>query len=146
MVAIKGDAPRGTLAAADLDGDGSPEVIMMTDRGRVVAVSAADGKTLWEANVSNESETVAFADINGDQVLDVVMTGGQSFALALSGRDGSVVWQDNEPPALVANHSVSLARRSIVVMPFGSGALLIAGDPSRMALRAMEFPKARPNR
>ena len=146
MVAIKGDAPRGTLAAADLDGDGSPEVIMMTDRGRVVAVSAADGKTLWEANVSNESETVAFADINGDQVLDVVMTGGQSFALALSGRDGSVVWQDNEPPALVANHSVSLARRSIVVMPFGSGALLIAGDPSRTVLRAIEFPKARPNR
>jgi outer membrane protein assembly factor BamB len=148
MVAIKGDAPRGTLAAADLDGDGSPEVIMMTDQGRVVAVSAADGKTLWEANVSNESETVAFADLNGDQVLDVVITGGQTFALALSGRDGSVVWQDNEPPALVANHSVSLARRSIVAMPFGSGALLIAGDPSRTALRAMEFPKvtARPNR
>jgi outer membrane protein assembly factor BamB len=148
MVAIKGDAPRGTLAAADLDGDGSPEVIMMTDQGRVVAVSAADGKTLWEANVSNESETVAFADVNGDQVLDVVIAGGQSFALALSGRDGSVVWQDNEPPALVANHSVSFARRSIVAMPFGSGVLMIAGDPSRTALRAMEFPKGtvRPNR
>jgi outer membrane protein assembly factor BamB len=148
MVAIKDDAPRGTLAAADLDGDGWPEVIMMTDRGRVVAVSAGDGKTLWQANVSNESETVAFADIDGDQVLDVVIAGGQTFALALSGRDGSVVWQDNEPAALVANHSVSLARREIVVIPSGSGALLIAGDPSRTALRAMEFPKvtARPNR
>jgi outer membrane protein assembly factor BamB len=148
MVAIKDDAPRGTLAAADLDGDGSPEVIMMTEQGRVVAVSAAEGKTLWTANVSNESETVAFADVNGDQVLDVLIAGGQNFALALSGRDGSVVWQDNEAPALVANHSGSTARRAIVAMPFGSGALLIAGDPSRTALRAMEFPKvtARPNR
>jgi outer membrane protein assembly factor BamB len=148
MVAIKGDAPRGTLAAADLNGDGSPEVIMMTERGRVVAVSADDGKTLWEANVFNEGETVAFADVNGDRVLDVLMTGGPSFALAISGRDGSVVWKDNEVPALVANHSVSFAQRSLVVMPYGSGALLIAGDPSRTALRAMEFPKgtARPNR
>jgi len=148
MVTTKGDAPRGTLAAADLDGDGSPEVIMMTERGRLVAVSATDGKTLWEANVSSEGEAVAFADVNGDHVLDVLMTGGQSFALALSGRDGSVVWKDDEAPALAANHSVSLAQRSLVVMPFGSGALLIAGDPSRTALRAMEFPKgtARPNR
>ena len=148
MVAIKDDTPRGTLAAADLDGDGSTEVIMMTDRGRVVAVSAADGKTLWEANVSNESETVAFVDVDGDRVLDVVMAGGQSFALALSGRDGSIVWKDNEPPTLAANHSVSLAPRSIVAVPYGSGALLIACDPSRTALRAIEFPKrtARPNR
>ncbi len=148
MVAIKGDAPRGMLAAADLDGDGSPEVIMMTERGRVVAVSADDGKTLWEANVSNEGETVAFADVNGDRVLDVLMAGGQSLALALSGRDGSVLWKDNEAPALVANHSVSLAQRSLVVMPYGSGALLITGDPSRTALRALEFPQraARPNR
>ncbi len=148
MVAIKGDAPRGTLAAADLDGDGWPEVIMMTDQGRVVAVNAADGKTLWEAKVSSESEAVAFADLNGDHVLDVVIAGGQNFALALSGRDGSVVWQDKEAPALVANHSSSLARRSIVAIPFGSGTLLIAADPSRMSLRAMEFPAAsiQPNR
>jgi outer membrane protein assembly factor BamB len=139
MVAIKDDAPRGTLAVQDLDGNGSPEVIMMTDRGRVVAVNAADGKILWEATVASEGQSVAFADLDGDRVLDVVLAGGQSFALALSGRDGSVLWKDDEPPALVANHSVGLAPRSIVAMPFGSGALLIAGDPSRTGLRALEF-------
>jgi outer membrane protein assembly factor BamB len=141
MVAIKEDAPRGTLAAADLDGDGSPEVIFMTERGRVVAVTASDGKILWESVVANESQELAFADVNGDRILDVVLSGGPSFAVALSGRDGSVVWKDNEAPALVANHSVSLAARSIVAMPYGSGVLLISSDPARTGLRALEFPK-----
>jgi outer membrane protein assembly factor BamB len=139
MVAIKDDAPRGTLAVQDLDGDGSPDVIMMTESGRVVAVDAADGKIRWEATVASEGQAVAFADLDGDRVLDVVLAGGQGFALALSGRDGSVVWKDDEPPAVVANHSVALAPRSIVAMPFGSGVLLIAGDPSRTGLRALEF-------
>jgi outer membrane protein assembly factor BamB len=141
LVAIKDDTSRGTLAVADLDGDGSPEVILMTEHGRVVAVTASDGKTLWEATVANEGQEVAFADVDGDRILDVVMTGGQSFAVALSGRDGSVVWKDNEPPALVANHSVSPGPRSIVAMPYGSGALLISSDPARTGLRALEFPK-----
>jgi outer membrane protein assembly factor BamB len=147
MVAIKDDAPRGILAAQDLDADGLPEVIMMTDHGRVVAVNANDGKTLWEASVGNEANTVAFADLNGDHVLDVVIAGGQTFALALSGRDGSVVWRDNESPIAAANHAASLAPRSVMVVPYGSGALLIAGDPSRTGLRAIEFPRAtvRPN-
>jgi len=141
MVAIRDDAPHGTLAAEDLDGDGSPEVIMMTDRGRVLAVSAGDGKILWEADVNNEGQAVAFADVDGDKVLDVVLAGTQIFAVALSGRDGSVVWKDNEPSALAANHSISPAPRSIVAMPYGSGSILIAGDPSRTGLRALEFPK-----
>jgi len=141
MVAIKDDVPRGVLAAEDLSGDGSPEVIMMTVRGRVMAISGADGKVLWEASAGNEGQSVAFADVDGDRVLDVVLAGGQSFALALSGRDGSVVWKDNEPPAVVANHSVVLVPRSMIAMPYGSGALLIGGDPSRTGLRALEFPK-----
>ena len=145
-VVIKDDVPRGNLSAEDLDGDGIAEVIMMTDRGRVVAVNATDGKTLWEVSVGNDAETVAFADLNGDRVLDVVIAGRQSFAMALSGRDGSIVWKDNEPPALVANHAAPLTGRSIVAVPYGSGALLIGSDPSRTSLRAIEFPKgtARP--
>src|SRR6266403_3240045 len=142
MVAIKEDAPRGILAAADLDGDGSPEVIVMTERGRVVAVTASDGKILWESVAASEGQQVAFADVNGDRILDIVLSGGPSFAVALSGRDGAVVWKDNEAPPLVANHSVSLAPRSIVAMPYGSGVLLISSDPARTGLRALEFPRA----
>jgi outer membrane protein assembly factor BamB len=151
--AMKDDAPRGILTAQDLDADGFPEVIMMTDRGRVAAVNATDGKPLWEAMMGdaiegNEPGTVAFADVNGDQVLDVVMAGGQTFAFALSGRDGSVVWKDSEPPTSVANHAASIAPRAVIAVPYGSGALLIGGDASRIGLRAIEFPRgiAGPNR
>jgi outer membrane protein assembly factor BamB len=139
-VALKDDAPRGTLAAADLNGDGAEEVIMLTEHGRIVAVNALDGKILWESSSTSDANGVAFADVNGDRVLDVVVAGGQVFAMALSGRDGSVVWKDDQPPALVANHANSFAPRSVIVVPHGSGILLIASDPSRIGLRAIGFP------
>jgi outer membrane protein assembly factor BamB len=114
---------------------------MLTERGRLIAVSGADGKTIWEAQVGTDAQSVTFADVDADRVLDVIVAGGQSFALALSGRDGSAIWKDNEQPGLVANHAVALAPRSIVAMPYGSGALLIASDPFGAGLRALEFPK-----
>jgi outer membrane protein assembly factor BamB len=141
MVSIQDDIPRGSLAAEDLDGDGTPEVIMMTERGRVIAINGADGKTIWVATVGDDAQSVAFADVDADRILDVIVAGGQSFAVALSGKDGSVVWRDNASLGLAANHSVGLAPRSIVIMRHGSGVLLIAGDPARTGLRALEFPK-----
>jgi outer membrane protein assembly factor BamB len=114
---------------------------MMTARGRLIAVSGGDGKTIWEATVGNDAQSVAFADVDGDRVLDVVVAGRQSFALALSGRDGSLVWKDSELPGVVANHSVAPASRSVLSMRYGSGALLVASDPSGNGLRALEFPK-----
>jgi len=140
-VALKDDTPRGTLSAADLDGDGLAEVIMLTDHGRIVAVNPADGKILWEALSTNDAQSVAFADVNGDHLLDVLVAGGQAFAVALSGHDGSVLWKEDEPPALVANHAASLAPRSLIAAPHGAGILLIGSDPSRIGLRAVEFPR-----
>lgn len=142
-VVINGDAPRGNLSAEDLNGDGTVEVIMITEHGRIVAVNAADGKTLWEAASASDAEAAAFADVNADGVLDVLIAGGQTFALALSGRDGSIVWKDNESFAAVANHAASLTSRSVVAIPSGPGMLLVAGDPSRTGLRAIDFPKGR---
>lgn len=141
-VVINEDTPRGTLAAADLNGDGNAEVIMVTDHGRVVAVNAADGKTLWDTAGGTESGAVAFADVNGDGVLDVLMAGGQAFALALSGRDGSVVWRDTQSVSAVANHAGSFAPRSMFAIPSAAGVLLIGSDPSRTGLQAIEFPRA----
>jgi outer membrane protein assembly factor BamB len=145
MVAIPLDAPRGVLAAEDLDGDGSPEVIMSTGRGRVIAVSAVDGKTLWQTSLANDGPPAdgppAFADINGDGVLDVVLSGSQNVSLALSGRDGTVVWKDSEASGLVANHSTATVPRPRVAMPYGDGVLLISSDVSRTGLRALEFSK-----
>jgi outer membrane protein assembly factor BamB len=139
-VALKDDTPKGTLSAADLSGDGVAEVIMLTEHGRVVAVNAVDGKILWESSSTNDAQSVAFADVDGDHVLDILVASGQTFAMALSGRDGSVVWKEDEP-ALAANHATSLAPRSVLAAPHGSGVLLIGIDPSRIGLRAVSFPR-----
>jgi len=141
-VAINDDAPQGTLAAEDLNNDGSREIIMLTERGRATAVNATDGQIIWNADVGVGAGGIAFADVNEDGVTDVCITTGQAFASVLSGRDGSVLWKDTEDTGLVANHAVTLAPRSIVAVPFGRGALLIAADASHNALRAVEFPKA----
>ena len=141
-VALKDDTPRGSLSAADLSGDGVAEVIMLTEHGRVVAVNAVDGKILWESSSTNDAQSVAFADVDGDHVLDILVASGQTFAMALSGRDGSVVWKEDEP-ALVANHATSLAPRSVLAAPHGSGILLIGIDPSRIGLGAVAFPGVR---
>lgn len=138
-VALKEDTPRGTLSAADLSGDGVAEVIMLTEHGRVVAVNAVDGKILWESASTNDAQSVAFADVDGDHVLDILVASGQTFAMALSGRDGSVIWKEDEP-ALVANHAISLAPRSVLAASHGSGILVIGIDPSRIGLRAVAFP------
>jgi len=139
-VALKDDTPKGTLSAADLSGDGVGEVIMLTEHGRVVAVNAVDGKILWESSSTNDAQGVAFADVDGDHVLDILVASGQTFAMALSGRDGSVIWKEDEP-ALASNHATSLAPRSLLAAPHGSGVLLIGIDPSRIGLRAVAFPK-----
>ena len=141
-VAIKDDVPRGALAAEDLNGDGAAEVLMVTEHGRVIAVNAADGQILWNADAGSEVDGMTFADINGDGVMDVIVGTSQVFALVISGRDGSIVWKDSEGAGLVANHATSLAPRSIVAIPFGRAALLISGDASRSGLRAVELLKS----
>lgn len=141
-VSINGDAPRGTLTAQDLDGDGVPEVIMATERRHLLAVNASDGKIIWDVANVGDGEALAFADINRDRTLDVFVSGRQKFALALSGRDGSVLWKDNENPAPATNHASSFDARSLVALPYGSGILLIAGDSNRTGLRAITFAGA----
>src|SRR5947208_3625922 len=64
-VAIKDEAPCGTLAAEDLNGDGAAEILMVTERGRVVAVNAADGQIFWNADVGSGADGMTFADVNG---------------------------------------------------------------------------------
>jgi outer membrane protein assembly factor BamB len=138
-VALKNDAPRGALSARDLDGDGIAEVLMFTDRGRVVVVKSDEGQILWEGD-AKQAATAVFADVNKDRVLDLLLAGREGFAFALSGRDGALLWE--ETSGVATNHAPSSGRRSAQVAPFGTGVLLIAGDPTRGGLRAVEFSKA----
>ena len=140
-MAIPNDAPRGTLVAQDLDGDGVAEIIMTTERRHLVAVNSTDGKVFWDVSANDYGETLAFADINGDHVLDIFTEAGQKFAVALSGRDGSIIWKDDEAPVLATNHAAAFESRGLLAVPFGNGLLLIGAEPTRTGLRAIGFPR-----
>ena len=139
-VTLKDDVPRGSLIAQDLDSDGRSEVVMFTERGRVVIVRSDEGRIVWEAD-AGRAESAAFADVNGDRVLDLLLAGREGFAFALSGRDGSVVWKDERVSSVTANHAPGAAPRGTLAVPAVSGVLIIAADPNRTGLRAIEFPK-----
>ncbi|MBV8857031.1 MAG: VCBS repeat-containing protein [Acidobacteria bacterium] len=136
------DSVRGTLASADVDGDGSAEIVMVTKRGRVALVSTDDGTVRWFAEGAGAAASAAFADVNGDGVLDVIVPGaGNTFALAFSGRDGSLVMRVEESGKAV-NQSAGGRTRSLVVTPaLGGGGWLVGGDPAGTGLRAVELPK-----
>lgn len=139
-VTLKEDAPRGSLILQDLDGDERPEVVMFTERGRVVVVKSDEGRIVWEAD-AGRAESAAFADVNGDRVLDLLLAGREGFAFALSGRDGTVVWKDETASSIATNHAPASSPRETFAVPGSSGVLLIAVDPNRTGLRAIEFPK-----
>lgn len=139
-VTLKEDAPRGSLILQDLDGDERSEVVMFTERGRVVIVKSDEGRIVWEAD-ARRAESAAFADLNGDRVLDLLLAGREGFAFALSGRDGSVVWKDEAAANVSTNHAPAAAMRETFAVPGPSGVLIIAAEPNRTGLRAIEFPK-----
>ncbi|HEX7314634.1 MAG TPA: PQQ-binding-like beta-propeller repeat protein [Pyrinomonadaceae bacterium] len=135
------DSVRGSLASADVDGDGSTEIVMVTKKGRVALVSTDDGTVRWFAEGGESASAAAFADVNGDNVLDVIVPGaGSTFALGFSGRDGSLVMRVEESGKSTQN--VGGRTRSLVVTPaLGGGGWLVGGDPSGTGLRAVELPK-----
>ena len=137
------DAVRGTLNAADVDGDGHSEIVMVTKRGRVALVNTADGNVRWAAEGAGDAASAAFADVNADGVLDVIVPGGGStFALAFSGHDGSLVMKVEEGGKSGAGQKAGGAPRSLVVAPsLSGGGVLVGGDPGRTGLRAVELPK-----
>lgn len=141
VIKAEDDAVRGTLASADVDGDGAKEIVMVTQRGRVALVSTVDGTVRWYSEGATDAASATFADVNGDGVLDVLVPGGNSFALGFSGRDGSLVMKVDEGGARAIEQKGDALRSLVVVPSLSGGGVLVGGDPARMGLRAVELPK-----
>lgn len=92
----------GYPAVADLDGDGRPEVVSVSQAAHTVTAYHADGGTLWgPIDVNNGIPTSSgpvgggppvIADLDGDGLPDVGVSGGYAY-LALRGTNGAVLWQ-----------------------------------------------------
>ncbi len=133
------DGPRGTLTVSDLDGDGAPEVIAVTDSGRVVAISTITGQTTWVAEGATDADSAALADLDGDGVQDVLVAARTKFALGFSGRDGKLLWAaDEESPRAT---SVQPTARSLVIAKTGNSSFLVGSDATSTGLRAIELPR-----
>lgn len=98
--------------SADLDGDGTPDVVGIHPYTREPILGAASGKTgrlLWQTRLGWPRDlfvrpyTILVRDLDGDGSLEIVLTartdpGGNSRRhhriAIISGRDGQVRWQD----------------------------------------------------
>jgi outer membrane protein assembly factor BamB len=144
QIVSENDPVRGTLASADMDGDGSAEIVLVTRAGRVALVGTNDGNVKWYAEGAAGAESATLADLNGDGVLDVVVPGGDSFALGFSGLDGSMLMRAEEAGSTPKASTGAAPTRTIAVTPsLGGGLLLVGADTAGSGLRAIEVPKGR---
>lgn len=145
-VATEGDAPRGQLAAADFDGDGTPEVVMITRRGRTVVVGSANGKIRWYANIPNRAGLPILTDLNGDTVPDVLVAADAASLIGHDGRSGAVIFGDEKnalnQPAAATNGSVIYQTCAYLGGRGGNSAapLVVCNDPTGGGLRADNLP------
>ena len=134
------DMPRGPLSAADVDGDGTQEIVMLTRRGRMALVGTGDGTVRWFVEGLNDAASATFADVDADGILDVLVPGGPAFALGFSGRDGKLIFKVEEGRS--SEQKSGAAPRKLVAAPSPSGGgILVGSDPARQSLRAVELPK-----
>jgi outer membrane protein assembly factor BamB len=135
------DPVHGTLASADIDGDGSAEIAMVTRAGRVAVVGTNDGVVRWYAEGATGAGTAGFADINRDGVLDVIVPGGSAFLLGFSGRDGSLLMRADESGAR-APATRGRGRPFVLAVSPAGGLMLVGADPGGTGLRAVELTGA----
>lgn len=138
------DAPRGRLTAADLNEDGTIEIVMVTKNGRVAVISTV-GKINWASEGATDAYMATFAHLNADGVLDVVVASNASFALGFSGQDGSLIWragEDSKTSQAGAETDESKLRTLTGAVSSTGAPLLVGGDATRSAVRAVGLPVA----
>jgi outer membrane protein assembly factor BamB len=141
-IATGDEVPRGMLAAADLDNDNAPEVLMITNRGRIAAINTTDGKIRWHKAGATDAASATFADLDDDGVLDVLIAASPSFARGFSGRDGALIWRAEEEAKGGTAGTQSAELRSLVIIGSGPDSFIVGTDVGRKSLRAIGLPKS----
>lgn len=139
-VATEGDPPRGQLTAADLDNDGAPDVVLITRRGRTVAVNTANGKIKWYTNLPTRAATATLTDLNGDGSTDVLIASDAGGAIGHDGRNGALIFgSDKSGTGQAPTAEGQTLQTCAYLNNSGSGAtapLVVCNDPASGGLRA----------
>jgi len=115
-----------TYALADLDGDGTSEVIAGSSTGDLVACRLTGADPLWRLdNFGWPVNRIAGGDLNGDGADEVALASGTGYLYVLSGT-GSVLWKDL--PGLCVNDVAVIGPRGHAYVAYGdeSGVLRLA--------------------
>ncbi|MCX4239678.1 hypothetical protein [Paraliomyxa miuraensis] len=132
--AFTADQVVSSPVVADLDGDGSPEVIVNTTHmdggswpeGEVVVLSGVTGAELWRVDHnpgagsygSHGRHSLGVGDVSGDGRPDIVYAGrqaaGGSIVHAVDGTNGTLLWSSHDPDGTprrldIVNGAASLA-------------------------------------
>ncbi|MEQ1569753.1 MAG: FG-GAP-like repeat-containing protein, partial [Myxococcota bacterium] len=76
----------------DVDGDDTPDIVVSSAAGTMVAVSGDGSGTHWSVpNLGSEPATAALGDLDGDGDADVAVA-GNGFVGAVNGQTGAVQW------------------------------------------------------
>lgn len=80
-----------TPAVADLNGDGTKEVVVVAEQRGVFALRA-DGSTLWSSGLDGGHASPSIRDMDGDGRPEVVIAGDGGVVSEFSGTSGAVKW------------------------------------------------------
>ncbi len=86
---------------ADLDGDGTTEVIVPVIDGHVVCLDGKTGTRKWTVAAPVTGDVIA-ADVNGDGSKEIVFAGRDNRLRAIQSNDGSPLWQIDAPGPPIA--------------------------------------------
>ncbi len=149
-----------TARFADLNGDGTPDVVMGGREGSLHAFDGKDGSVLWRTDPPAVAKTPAYyyfttpaliPDANGDGVPDlVVVYGGNALKLpgtprdpgyltAISGKDGKVLASQPSPDGAEMYSSVVVYERpdGRKWMVFGTGGETASGAAFRAPVQSL---------
>lgn len=89
---LNGPSSWSASVVADLDGDGTEEVVQTDESGTVWGFDAATGEKRWSASVEGMPVSPAVADVDGDGKAEIACVTGEG-KLFLIASDGAVLWR-----------------------------------------------------
>lgn len=113
------------LAAADLDGDGTPEIVMGTESGTLGALRGKTGDTLWLVKRTSPLRAAPIvADVDADKKAEVIAGWADGDVAIVDGKSGKEIWtqhveeDDGDPTGLLATPTPLVGPRAgVLVVP-----------------------------